>query len=144
MVTRLAAELPGRQVHVTADSAYAGEEVKELPDGVTWTTRLRSDAAPHGLPPERARERIPAPAKRCTQPARSTGRMSPARPGLRVTRSLAAPLSPGPRGPPIWTADSLPQARSSLPRLCAAGTNAGEGVQVDLADVPQQRRSARA
>jgi len=53
MVTRLAAELPGRQVHVTADSAYAGEELKDLPDGVTWTTRLRSNAALYGLPPER-------------------------------------------------------------------------------------------
>jgi hypothetical protein len=53
MVTRLAAELPGRQVHVTADSAYAGGELKELPDGVTWTTRLRANAALYGLPPER-------------------------------------------------------------------------------------------
>src|SRR6266581_1513667 len=53
MVTRRAAELPGRQVHVTADSAYAGEELKQLPGGVTWTTRLRSNAALHGLPPER-------------------------------------------------------------------------------------------
>jgi len=53
MVTRLAAELPGRQVHVTADSAYAGEELKKLPDGVTWTTRLRSNAALCDLPPER-------------------------------------------------------------------------------------------
>jgi integrase len=34
----------------------------------------------------RARERIPAPAKRCTRPARSAGRMSPAGPGLGVTR----------------------------------------------------------
>ena len=33
MVTRLAAGLPGRRVHVTADSAYAGEELKQLPDG---------------------------------------------------------------------------------------------------------------
>jgi hypothetical protein len=53
MVTRLARELPGRQIHVTADSAYAGEELKQLPDGVTWTTRLRSNAALHDLPPER-------------------------------------------------------------------------------------------
>jgi hypothetical protein len=53
MVSRLAAEMPGRQIHVTADSAYAGEELKELPDGVTWTTRLRANAALHGLPPER-------------------------------------------------------------------------------------------
>jgi DDE superfamily endonuclease len=53
MVTRLAAELPGREIHATADSAYAGEELKQLPDGVTWTTRLRSNAALYGLPPER-------------------------------------------------------------------------------------------
>ena len=38
MVTRLAAELPGRKISVTADSAYAGEELKKLPDAVTWTT----------------------------------------------------------------------------------------------------------
>ena len=53
MVARLARELPGRQLHVTADSAYAGEELKQLPDGVTWTTRLRSNAALHDLPPAR-------------------------------------------------------------------------------------------
>ena len=53
MVTRLAAELPGRKIQVTADSAYAGEELKKLPDAVTWTTRLRVNAALHGLPPER-------------------------------------------------------------------------------------------
>jgi hypothetical protein len=35
MAARLAAELPGRLVHVTADSAYAGEELKQLPDGMT-------------------------------------------------------------------------------------------------------------
>ena len=53
MVTRLAQELPGRAISVTADSAYAGEELKKLPDGVTWTTRLRVNAALHDLPPER-------------------------------------------------------------------------------------------
>ena len=51
MVTRLAAELPGREINVTADSAYAGEELRQLPDGVTWTTRLRANAALHDLPP---------------------------------------------------------------------------------------------
>jgi len=55
MVTRLARELPGRQIHVTADSAYAGEELRKLPDGVTWTTRLRSNAALHDLPPSLAK-----------------------------------------------------------------------------------------
>jgi Transposase DDE domain len=53
MITRLARELPGRQLHVTADSAYTGGELKQLPNSVTWTTRLRSNAALHGLPPER-------------------------------------------------------------------------------------------
>jgi hypothetical protein len=57
MVTRLAAELPGRRISVTADSAYAGEELKQLPGGVTWTTRLRSNAALHDLPPERTGQR---------------------------------------------------------------------------------------
>jgi hypothetical protein len=51
MITRLAAGLPGREIHVTADSAYAGEELKHLPDGVTRTTRLRANAALYGLPP---------------------------------------------------------------------------------------------
>ena len=46
MVTRLARELPGRGISVTADSAYAGDEVKQLPDGVTWTTRLRVERRP--------------------------------------------------------------------------------------------------
>jgi hypothetical protein len=53
MAERLAAALPGRQVRVVADSAYAGGELKTLPAAVSWTTRLRKDAALHGLPPER-------------------------------------------------------------------------------------------
>jgi hypothetical protein len=53
MAERLAGALPGRQVRVTADSAYAGGELKGLPAGISWTTRLRKDAALHGLPPER-------------------------------------------------------------------------------------------
>jgi len=57
MVTRLAAELPGRTISVTADSAYAGEELKQLPDGVTWTSRLRANAALYGLPPGRTGKR---------------------------------------------------------------------------------------
>src|SRR5579864_7309296 len=53
MAERLAAALPGREVRVTADSAYAGGELKYLPAGISWTTRLRKDAALHGLPPAR-------------------------------------------------------------------------------------------
>jgi len=53
MTESLAAALPGRQVRVVADSAYAGGELKGLPAAVSWTTRLRKDAALHALPPER-------------------------------------------------------------------------------------------
>jgi hypothetical protein len=53
MAGRLAAALPGRRIRVVADSAYAGGELKALPAGISWTTRLRKDAALHGLPPER-------------------------------------------------------------------------------------------
>ncbi len=53
MAERLAAALPGREVRVVADSAYAGGELKGLPARISWTTRLRKDAALHGLPPAR-------------------------------------------------------------------------------------------
>ena len=53
MAERLAAALPGREVRVTAGSACAGGELKGLPSGISWTTRLRKDAALHGLPPAR-------------------------------------------------------------------------------------------
>ena len=51
MTEMLAGALPGRRIHVVADSAYAGGELKKLPAAVTWTTRLRKDAALYGLPP---------------------------------------------------------------------------------------------
>jgi DDE superfamily endonuclease len=57
MAGRLAAALPGRHIRVVADSAYAGGELKSLPPGVSWTTRLRKDAALHDLPPERTGRR---------------------------------------------------------------------------------------
>lgn len=53
MAEQLAAALPGRQIRIVADSAYAGGELKGLPAGISWTTRLRKDAALHGLPPAR-------------------------------------------------------------------------------------------
>lgn len=53
MTQMLADALPGRRVHVVADSAYAGQELRKLGKDVTWTTRLRKDAALHGLPPAR-------------------------------------------------------------------------------------------
>ncbi len=57
MTAILAGALPGRTIHVTADSAYAGEELQKLGADVTWTTRLRKDAALHGLPPARTGKR---------------------------------------------------------------------------------------
>ena len=54
MTQVLADALPGRRVRVVADSAYAGQELRKLGKDVTWTTRLRKDAALHGLPPGRA------------------------------------------------------------------------------------------
>ena len=57
MTGMLAGALPGRRIRVVADSACAGGELKKLPAAVTWTTRLRKDAALHGLPPTRTGRR---------------------------------------------------------------------------------------
>jgi hypothetical protein len=53
MAEQLAAALPGRRIRIVADSAYAGGELKGLPAQISWTTRLRKDAALHALPPAR-------------------------------------------------------------------------------------------
>jgi hypothetical protein len=45
MAQMIAQAPPGRKIHVTGDAAYAGGELKKLPPGVIWTTRLRKDAA---------------------------------------------------------------------------------------------------
>ena len=57
MVAALARALPGRQIHVVADAAYAGQDLRRLPGEVTWTTRLRKDAALYELPPPRTGRR---------------------------------------------------------------------------------------
>jgi hypothetical protein len=57
MAQMLADALPGRDIHVVADAAYAGEELKKLGPGITWTTRLRKDADLHDLPPQRTGKR---------------------------------------------------------------------------------------
>jgi len=57
MAEAIAGALPGRRIRVVADSAYAGGELKKLPAAVTWTTRLRKDAALHQLPPARTGRR---------------------------------------------------------------------------------------
>lgn len=57
MTAALAAALPGHDLHVVADAAYAGKELARLPASVTWTTRLRKDAALHELPGPRTGRR---------------------------------------------------------------------------------------
>lgn len=57
MTAALARVLPGRDIHVVADAAYAGKELARLPATVTWTTRLRKDAALYELPGPRTRRR---------------------------------------------------------------------------------------
>jgi hypothetical protein len=66
MVTALAEALPGRRIHVVADAAYAGAELKKLPEQVSWTTRLRKDAALYQLapPPTGRRGRPPKKGKK--------------------------------------------------------------------------------
>jgi hypothetical protein len=49
----LVAALPGRRIEVVADSAYAGRVLRGLPETVTWTTRLRSNASLYELAPPR-------------------------------------------------------------------------------------------
>ncbi len=51
LVEALAAALDGRRIEVVADSAYAGKVLRGLPDAVTWTTRLRSNASLYELAP---------------------------------------------------------------------------------------------
>ena len=57
LVCALSDALPGRRIDVVADSAYAGKALRGLPEQVTWTTRLRSNAALYQLPPERTGRR---------------------------------------------------------------------------------------
>ena len=79
MTGMLAGALPGRPIRVVADSAYAGGELKKLPAAVTWTTRLRKDAALHGLTPARTGRRRPAP---------DQGRPAPSLAGLAATTAF--------------------------------------------------------
>lgn len=53
LVESLAAALPGRQLHVVADSAYGGKALRGLDGRISWTTRLRSNAALYQLAPAR-------------------------------------------------------------------------------------------
>ena len=65
MTEALAGALPGRAIRVVADAAYAGKELRGLDAAISWTTRLRKDAALYDLAPprtgRRGRPRVGAP-----------------------------------------------------------------------------------
>ena len=56
LVTLLAGAFPGRMVHVVADAHYHGPALRDLPSGVTWTTRLPKNAVLYQLAPPRVRK----------------------------------------------------------------------------------------
>ena len=57
LVEQLAVALPSRAIDVVADSAYAGKALRGLSNSITWTTRLRSNAALYQLAPPRTARR---------------------------------------------------------------------------------------
>jgi hypothetical protein len=132
MAGLLADALPGRDIHVVADAAYAGKELRKLPGQVTWTTRLRKDAALHDLPPARTGCRAgPAPgAAGCRPWPGSPARTSPRSPSPATVRpppsmpppSPACRILPSPPGPSrsSSSATAPPPATTTGPR--APGT----------------------
>ncbi len=56
LVRLLAGAFPGRLVHVVADAHYHGPALKDLPAGVTWTTRLPRNAVLYAPAPPRVRK----------------------------------------------------------------------------------------
>jgi hypothetical protein len=71
LVTVLAAAFPGRRVDVVADAHYHGPALRDLPPGVTWTTRLPKNAVLYGPapPPVRKPGRPPRKGPRLGTPA---------------------------------------------------------------------------
>jgi hypothetical protein len=57
LIEQIAEAVPGRRIDVVADSAYAGKALRGLARTITWTTRLRSNAALYGLAPPRTGRR---------------------------------------------------------------------------------------
>jgi hypothetical protein len=57
MITIIAGRVPGRRVHVVADAAYHGSSLRDLPAGVTWTTRLPRNAVLYHRAPQRSGKR---------------------------------------------------------------------------------------
>jgi hypothetical protein len=57
LLCQLATALADRRIDVVADCAYAGKALRDLPNAVTWTTRLRSNASLYELAPPRTGRR---------------------------------------------------------------------------------------
>jgi hypothetical protein len=53
LVGLVAEHYPDRPLHLAGDAAYAGKRLKDLPQAMTITTRLRGDAALYQPPPPR-------------------------------------------------------------------------------------------
>lgn len=81
LVESLATAVPGRRLHVVADCAYAGRSLRALPADITWTTRLRSNAALYALAPpptgKRGRPRLKGVKLGCLLDLAATATFSP-------------------------------------------------------------------
>ena len=71
LVTLLAGAFPGRRIDVVADAHYHGPALRDLPPGVTWTTRLPKNAVLYAPapPPVRKPGRPPRKGPRLGTPA---------------------------------------------------------------------------
>jgi hypothetical protein len=57
MITTIAGRVADRGVHVVADAAYHGKGLRDLPTGITWTTRLPRNAVLYDRAPARTGKR---------------------------------------------------------------------------------------
>ncbi len=57
LVTTIAVRLAGRRLHVVADAAYHGRQLRDLPEQVTWSTRLPRNATLYRRAPQRTGRR---------------------------------------------------------------------------------------
>lgn len=57
LVCLVVERVPERQFHVCGDAAYVSRDLRHLPAQITWTTRMRSNAALHDLAPTRTGKR---------------------------------------------------------------------------------------
>ena len=57
LVELLSHQCPERTIHVVGDAAYASQALRGLPDNVTWTSRLRKNAALYRVAPGRTGKR---------------------------------------------------------------------------------------